>query len=237
MSEQLSPQTYDLSSFSEADLQRLAENTQRQLETIRKSKRSIPQKDPSLEQIILSVQKASAEHDVFPRSIVAAICNAFNVGVTLNETVSVEEFNAAKAIESPVKPEKTAEAPDTVVVSEKSETAEAISPTQPRELPDKQKRTTTKRRTKKAKPAAAATPAARTTGKVKLSAPVSRKRQPVKPAPEKGSPVITSKSSRLVPKYTHPENPEMTWSGTGKKPRWVIACQEAGMSMQELLTR
>jgi DNA-binding protein H-NS len=29
-------------------------------------------------------------------------------------------------------------------------------------------------------------------------------------------------------KYRHPENPEVTWSGRGRKPGWFIAAIEAG---------
>ena len=26
----------------------------------------------------------------------------------------------------------------------------------------------------------------------------------------------------VEPKYRHPENPELTWSGRGRKPRWIV---------------
>lgn len=240
MSEQNGPQTFDLSSFSEADLHRLAENTQRQLETIRKSKRDIPQNDKLLESVIAAIQKASTQHDVFPRSVIAAACKKFNVGISISESVSIDEFNAAKLLDTePTQDEKPPE--DTVTEQEEktNDTAEAISPTRPRTPPaktaTKKRRTTT--RSKTSAKSTAKTNEPRVEGKVSLKAPVNRSREPEKPARTKGSPVITSKSSRLIPKFTHPENDEMTWSGAGKKPRWVIACLEAGMTLEQLRTK
>jgi DNA-binding protein H-NS len=31
-----------------------------------------------------------------------------------------------------------------------------------------------------------------------------------------------------VPKYCHPDNPEVTWSGRGRKPAWFTAAIDAG---------
>lgn len=35
-------------------------------------------------------------------------------------------------------------------------------------------------------------------------------------------------------KYRNPENPKLTWSGYGRRPRWVIAALDAGQSLEDL---
>jgi DNA-binding protein H-NS len=35
-------------------------------------------------------------------------------------------------------------------------------------------------------------------------------------------------------KYRHPENPEVTWSGFGRKPRWFTAAIEAGKAPESM---
>lgn len=39
----------------------------------------------------------------------------------------------------------------------------------------------------------------------------------------------------VQPKYRHPENPELTWSGRGKKPAWFASALARGASPDELL--
>lgn len=34
-------------------------------------------------------------------------------------------------------------------------------------------------------------------------------------------------------KYRHPENPDMTWSGRGRRPRWVSEMIDAGKSLED----
>lgn len=46
-------------------------------------------------------------------------------------------------------------------------------------------------------------------------------------APKKG------KTKRL-PRYRHPDNPTLTWTGMGRKPNWFIEAVEAGMTEEEL---
>ena len=45
-----------------------------------------------------------------------------------------------------------------------------------------------------------------------------------------------TKSSRApaAAKYRHPENPALTWSGGGRKPRWFIEALEAGKTTSDL---
>jgi DNA-binding protein H-NS len=47
---------------------------------------------------------------------------------------------------------------------------------------------------------------------------------------------LTPKKSRkpVAAKYAHPENPQITWSGRGRKPRWVIEALEAGKTLEDL---
>lgn len=35
-------------------------------------------------------------------------------------------------------------------------------------------------------------------------------------------------------KYRHPENPEVTWSGRGRKPAWIVDALAAGKSLDDL---
>ena len=45
-----------------------------------------------------------------------------------------------------------------------------------------------------------------------------------------------SKSRRPVaPKYAHPENPAVTWSGRGRRPKWVNEALQSGKSLDDLL--
>lgn len=38
----------------------------------------------------------------------------------------------------------------------------------------------------------------------------------------------------VAPKYAHPENPELTWTGRGRKPKWVEAALDAGKTLEDL---
>lgn len=42
-----------------------------------------------------------------------------------------------------------------------------------------------------------------------------------------------AKPAKAEPKYRHPENPEMTWSGRGRKPSWIAEALEAGKSLDD----
>lgn len=43
------------------------------------------------------------------------------------------------------------------------------------------------------------------------------------------------KGGTVAPKYAHPENPTLTWTGRGRKPRWVQENLDAGKSLEDLL--
>ncbi len=42
------------------------------------------------------------------------------------------------------------------------------------------------------------------------------------------------KRSSPARKYRHPENPEITWSGRGRKPRWFVAALDAGKTAEAM---
>lgn len=41
-------------------------------------------------------------------------------------------------------------------------------------------------------------------------------------------------STKRLPRYRHPENPTLTWTGMGRKPNWFIKAIESGMSEEDL---
>jgi DNA-binding protein H-NS len=43
------------------------------------------------------------------------------------------------------------------------------------------------------------------------------------------------KRPAVAPKYRHPENANLTWSGRGRKPRWFLEAMKAGTSPDDLL--
>ena len=49
------------------------------------------------------------------------------------------------------------------------------------------------------------------------------------------SPPSSSKRSKVKPKYQHPTQPELQWSGRGRQPLWVVEWINEGKSLEELL--
>lgn len=41
------------------------------------------------------------------------------------------------------------------------------------------------------------------------------------------------KKAVITPKYRHPENPELTWSGRGRRPQWFIEALAGGRSPED----
>jgi DNA-binding protein H-NS len=41
-------------------------------------------------------------------------------------------------------------------------------------------------------------------------------------------------NTKRLPRYRHPENPTLTWTGMGRKPNWYIKAIEGGMSEEDL---
>lgn len=42
------------------------------------------------------------------------------------------------------------------------------------------------------------------------------------------------KRKQAAPKYAHPQDPSRTWSGRGRRPRWVNEALESGKSLDDL---
>lgn len=42
------------------------------------------------------------------------------------------------------------------------------------------------------------------------------------------------KGAVTTPKYRHPENPELTWAGRGRQPRWIKEAIEDGKSLDDM---
>jgi DNA-binding protein H-NS len=38
----------------------------------------------------------------------------------------------------------------------------------------------------------------------------------------------------VAPKYSNPSDPSQTWSGRGRKPRWIIEALESGKTLEDL---
>jgi hypothetical protein len=47
------------------------------------------------------------------------------------------------------------------------------------------------------------------------------------------SSTVASQSTSARPKYRHPESPELTWSGRGRRPVWIRAALEAGQRLAD----
>jgi DNA-binding protein H-NS len=43
-----------------------------------------------------------------------------------------------------------------------------------------------------------------------------------------------SKRAPVAPKYRHPENPALTWSGRGRRPKWFVVALEAGKAAEDM---
>lgn len=40
--------------------------------------------------------------------------------------------------------------------------------------------------------------------------------------------------AKVAPKYQNPADPSQTWSGRGLRPRWVVAAQDSGKTLEDL---
>lgn len=60
-----------------------------------------------------------------------------------------------------------------------------------------------------------------------------------KPASSKKGKAASAKKAngkgKVKPKYRHPENAEITWTGRGRKPGWVEEQLKAGNTLEQLL--
>ncbi len=44
----------------------------------------------------------------------------------------------------------------------------------------------------------------------------------------------SKKGAVSAPKYRHPENPELTWAGRGRQPRWIKEAIEDGRTLDDM---
>jgi DNA-binding protein H-NS len=59
--------------------------------------------------------------------------------------------------------------------------------------------------------------------------------EPVKQSGKKPAAKARRKYPKVFPKYRNPDNASETWSGRGKKPRWLTAALKAGHSTDEFM--
>lgn len=52
--------------------------------------------------------------------------------------------------------------------------------------------------------------------------------------PGGGKAKTSSTRAKVLPKYRNPDNPEDTWSGRGRQPRWVQAALAEGETLDDL---
>src|SRR4051812_50080049 len=50
----------------------------------------------------------------------------------------------------------------------------------------------------------------------------------------KGGAVKAAAGGSVAPKYRHPSDPNLTWSGRGKRPAWIAEALAAGKSLEDL---
>ena len=50
----------------------------------------------------------------------------------------------------------------------------------------------------------------------------------------KGGRGVKRVTSERAARYRNPDNPEQTWSGRGRRPRWIHEAEAAGRSLQEM---
>jgi DNA-binding protein H-NS len=50
----------------------------------------------------------------------------------------------------------------------------------------------------------------------------------------KGGAVKAAAGGSVAPKYRHPSDPNLTWSGRGKRPTWIAEALAAGKSLEDL---
>lgn len=43
----------------------------------------------------------------------------------------------------------------------------------------------------------------------------------------------SKKKSKIAAKYIHPDNPELSWSGRGRTPKWVTEARAAGKNLKD----
>ncbi len=44
----------------------------------------------------------------------------------------------------------------------------------------------------------------------------------------------TRGKTKVAPKYRHPEDSSVTWTGRGRKPKWILELLEQGKTLEDL---
>lgn len=57
--------------------------------------------------------------------------------------------------------------------------------------------------------------------------------EPAKSKPGRKPRGTAPKKTKGVPKYAHPENPSITWTGQGRKPNWINEGLAAGKTLED----
>ena len=42
------------------------------------------------------------------------------------------------------------------------------------------------------------------------------------------------KSKNSPARYRHPENPDLTWTGRGRRPNWIVSALESGRKLEDM---
>lgn len=63
------------------------------------------------------------------------------------------------------------------------------------------------------------------------------RRQGRKSGPDRVPKRSARKAGKIAPKYRNPQNPDETWSGRGRQPRWVAAHLANGKKIERLLIK
>jgi len=59
----------------------------------------------------------------------------------------------------------------------------------------------------------------------------------VKPVAKSSKPARASKGAKVPPKYAHLTDKALTWTGRGKKPKWIEEQVSAGVELDSLLIK
>ena len=54
-------------------------------------------------------------------------------------------------------------------------------------------------------------------------------------AGEGGEPIEVKTRKKVEPRYRNPDNPNETWTGRGREPRWLVAALAAGKKLEDFL--
>lgn len=94
------------------------------------------------------------------------------------------------------------------------------------------RKTAAKKATKSASPASSAAKAAAKKTAARKAAP--KKSASKKSAARKAAGKSADKRANVAPKYQHPKDKSLTWSGRGRQAKWVTDALKSGMTLKDL---